>query len=137
MFNPIASKLIVAHGYQYSMRMLALISLIMCLPFLITIVYKPEQIGLLPYGDEEGFKGDRAKLMAGSNVGMKRREAVKNKKFWILVVVTMIIAQGVIGIFHHVTAYMTDLGYSVTQTAFCVSVINISLACSKLFFGWL
>ncbi|MBR0374617.1 MAG: MFS transporter [Mogibacterium sp.] len=136
-FNPIASKLIVAHGYQYSMRMLALISLIMCLPFLITIVYKPEQIGLLPYGDEEGFKGDRAKLMAGSNVGMKRREAVKNKKFWILVVVTMIIAQGVIGIFHHVTAYMTDLGYSVTQTAFCVSVINISLACSKLFFGWL
>ena len=136
-FNPIASRLIVAHGYQYSMRMLALISLIMCLPFLITIVYKPEQKGLVPYGDEEGFKGDRAKLMAASNVGMTRSEAVRTKRFWVLVVITMIISQGVIGIFHHVTAYMTDLGYGVEQTALCVSVINISLACSKLGFGWL
>ena len=136
-FNPIASALIVSHGYQYAMRMVGLLSLILCLPFLIAIVYKPEDIGLVPYGDEEGFKGDTKNLMARSSVGMTRGESIKRPRFWVMTFLAIVLGQSVVGIFHHVTAYMTDLGYSVTLTALCVSLINISLAFSKLFFGWL
>ena len=139
-FNPLANALIVSSGYQTAFRVLGLAALALMLPILLLYKFAPEDIGLLPYGLEgNGVSGgENSKKNAPAAVcGMTRVQAMKTPKFYILFFICVALVVGVMGIWFHISAYLTDLGYSPAKAASIISVISIVLAVSKLFFGWL
>ena len=142
-FNPIASSLIASYGYQAAVRYMGLIALMCMLPFLILFVYKPEQKGLLPYGDEAGGTAgsagasDKKSVTMAQNEGMTRAEALRSGKFWGVCFIACSLSLGAIGLFSHMTPYLSDIGYEPVQAAKFISIMSITMAISKVVFGWL
>lgn len=140
-FNPVGSALIVSFGYQAAIRYLGIMALVCMLPVFFLFHYKPEDIGLVPYGDEvEGGEvktDNKLKARTSQKSGYTRAQAMKTPKFWFLCIMTFFMSAGAIGIFSHISPYLTDLGYSPEKAASLISIISLSMAASKIFFGWL
>ncbi|MDD5823179.1 MAG: MFS transporter [Firmicutes bacterium] len=142
-FNPLASSLIVASGYQVAIRTLGIIALICMLPTFFLFRYRPEDIGLVAYGDEDPEAAEtnaaaaKKKLETSQKGGYTRAQAFKTPKFWAVCIIAFSLSSGAIGIFSHISAYLTDLGYSPEKAATLISTISLSMAGAKIFFGWL
>lgn len=137
-FNPLGSMLIVNYGYKAAFRGLWVCAVLCLLPILILFVYKPEYKGLLPYGDEGNSNVQAGnKNAVAQTEGYTRAEALRNPKFWGVCFVSFALSAGAIGVFSQMAAYFTDIGYEPAQAAAFISMISLSMAISKVFFGWL
>ncbi|MBQ0005249.1 MAG: MFS transporter [Clostridiales bacterium] len=141
LFNPIGSALTMAYGYQFSMRMLGLIAICCMLPIALLFRYEPSEIGLKPYGlnGEAAAQDDSNKQPVpdyDENCLMKE-DALRSPRFWMLSIILFFFAFGAIGIFSQMAAYLTDVGYSAIAAGSIISIISISMAAAKIFFGWL
>lgn len=139
-FNPLGSVLILHFGYQTAFRGLWICALLCILPILILFVYKPEEKGLLPYGDEKKASNEestKADLAAVQTEGYTRTQALHTPAFWGVCFISFGLSAGAIGIFSQMASYLTDIGHSPALAATLVSLISLSMAVSKIFFGWL
>ena len=140
-FNPLASSFITTHGYQFAFRALGIIAFVLLLPLFLLYKFKPEDKGVQPYGIEPGtekaLQTGKTKVRAASLDGMTRAEALKSPTFYLLVFICFVLSMGVVGIWGHMSAYLTDIGYEPIKAASLMSLVSIVLAISKFFFGWL
>ena len=142
-FNPIGATLIVTYGYQQAIRTLGIIAFICMLPTFFLFRYRPEDIGLVAYGDEEDSEaGEQEKEKAkkpttSQKGGYTRAQAFRTVRFWAICLIAFSLSAGAIGIFSHISPYLTDLGYSPEKAASLISTISLSMAAAKIFFGWL
>lgn len=137
-FNPVASRLIDLFGYQSAYRILAVCMLLCMLPLFVLYRYRPADIGMAPLGLEGGAsQADGKQKAAVSSDGMLRSEAIKRPQMWLTCFVVFGLSASAMGLFNHMTAYFTDIGYEKTTAASMVSVISMGMMFGKLFFGWL
>ena len=130
-FNPLGSVLIVNFGYRTAFIGLGICAVLCLLPILLLFVYKPEYKGLSPYGEGSADVGRE------EAEGYTRGEALRSPKFWGVCFIAFGLSSGGVGIFSQMAAYFTDIGYSPAHAATFVSIISLSMAVSKVFFGWL
>jgi MFS family permease len=134
-FNPVASQLIVAFGYQAAYRWLGLCSLLCLLPLALLYRFKPENIGMKPHGAEmEEAEGQHP---AAEEMGVMQKDAMKTPAMWGVCFMAFGLSASAQGIFSQIMPYFTDIGYQQASAAMFVSLISLSMAFSKILFGWL
>lgn len=132
-FNPIASKLIIAYGYQAAYRWLGIFSILCLLPLALLYRFKPEDIKMQPFGAEKKELDDQPSEAAG----IMRNEAMKTPVMWGVCFIAFGLSASAQGIFSQMMAYLTDIGYKQASAAMMISLISFSMAFSKVIFGWL
>ncbi|MBQ0005449.1 MAG: MFS transporter [Clostridiales bacterium] len=143
-FNPLASSIIVASGYQAAIRTLGIIAIVCLLPTFLLFRYAPEDMGLVPYGDEDpeaaaanAQAAAQKKLEMSQKGGYTRQQAFKTPKFWAICFIAFFLSTGAIGIFSHISAFLVDSGFEPVKAGALISTISLSMAAAKIFFGWL
>ena len=136
-FNPVASSLILSMGYQAAYRVLAVCMLACMLPLFLLYRYRPQEMGLVPLGLERADSGEGERKTAPALEGLTRSEAMKLPRLWVLCFVIFGLSASSMGLFNHLMAYFTDIGYEQTTAASMLSVVSLGMMFGKLFFGWL
>lgn len=121
-FSPIFSNLIANVGWRKTYLIGGVISLILTVPFTLFVVkFKPEDIGMKPYGYDENAAGAK---VARSTSGMSVERAAKNG----LIVMILLIA-GVMSLATSFSQHMSGLGASVGLS---ITAIGLIASCSML-----
>jgi MFS family permease len=139
-WNPLLSYLITSHSYQYAYRVTGLIALIIMIPYYIMYRFKPEDIGLEPYGKGEAGAGagGKGKIKQDPNAeGYMLRDIVRTPRFWALCFITMVFPMCTKGVYTQLQPYFTDLGLSAIFAASLISVISLCQAIGKPVLGWI
>ena len=131
-FTSLGGWFIDNHGWRACLWMFAAVTVVLCIPCLLLIKNKPEDMGLLPYGYEsEGEKEGETKVALK---GLPISKAVKSLAFWAmgLAVDMMAIANTFSG---YLASYVQDMGYSITVSGFVSTALLEGGMASKLFIG--
>ena len=117
-FTPILANLIVTVGWQSSYMIAGAASLILTVPFTAFILkFKPSDIGMTPYGAEEGETVESAK--AGMNVGISAKRA------WATgLVVLIFLIGGVMSLTTSFTQHMTGFGAWLGMSATALGLLG-------------
>lgn len=135
--SPLITFLIQNIGWQMSYVVVAIIVLILILPFSIFIFRRtPEEIGLKPYGwsqeGEEHARNNAEELKAG----VPYKVAVVSVSF-----ICICCAIGCIAIFSpfnsHLSAFGQSLGYTAMVSSTFLTAVSLGSICEKLVMGWL
>ena len=132
-FTPILANLIVTVGWQSSYMIAGGASLILTVPFTAFILkFKPSDIGMTPYGAEEGETVESAK--AGMNVGISAKRA------WVTGLVALIFLTGGVmslttSFTQHMTGFGAWLGMSATALGLLGSANMVGNLVGKLVLG--
>ncbi len=116
-----------------------LIGFVVLLPTILFMRRSPEDMGLLPDGEE---------ALPGSGVGLTGaaraqeevwtlKEALRTPSLWLIIAGLDLAGMGVSGITIHQVPYVTDLGYSTAVAASMITVWGIFALIAKLVFGFL
>ena len=124
-----------------------LVVVLAVIPVAIFMRRSPEDMGLHP----DGAAGDEAPEDApvraqGSGAGNResrepdihwtRRDVRRTSTFWLIVLVFGMVDIGVTGLNLHVVAYVSDLGFTLVQAAFVMTVIAGTQTASGLLWGF-
>ena len=117
-FTPILANLIVTVGWQSSYMIAGAASLILTVPFTAFVLkFKPSDIGMTPYGAEEGETVESAK--AGMNVGISAKRA------WATgLVVLIFLTGGVMSLTTSFTQHMTGFGAWLGMSATALGLLG-------------
>lgn len=132
-FTPILSNLIVTFGWQTSYIIAGAASLILTVPFTAFVLkFKPADVGMTPYGAEEGETVEQAK--AGMSVG------ISVKRAWATGLVVVVFLMGgamslTTSFTQHMTGFGAWLGFSATALGLLGSANMIGNLCGKLILG--
>ncbi len=148
-FRPIAGainiqiiSLIAAHqGWRAAYRYLGVLSIVLILPVMLLVRRGPEDIGLLPDGDNpeqpEGVVGSARPQALPPEFSWTAKEATRTGAFWLLLTITALgtLASSAIG-FSLVPFLVQDAGLSTTAATGVLSLGTV-LAVANLFWGYL
>jgi MFS family permease len=133
-FNPLANWIIMHYSWQAAYWTFGLIIGVLSIPTAIFIVCaKPADKGLLPYGGEEAL----TRQTLAEQGGLTATQALRNRAFWLLAVIILLIAIANMGVLHHIIPYLTDLGFSSTTAATLMSLHMTMLIFGKILAGGL
>jgi len=129
--NPLVSHIIETIGWQTGFRLLGVlliaVNLLACLVF---IIDHPSQIGLTPYGSEQGPAVKKASVL-----NIRRKDAMKLPAFWVLCAASCLAGLLGTGVQQHINAYLTDIGHSPAYAATIFSTVMFLLTVGKLLLG--
>ena len=91
----------------------------MSFPLTRLIRNKPEEYGLLPYGDAD--KDGRPKKSAYESINFTVREALKTRAFWLISIGHGLTAMVLVTFMLHLAPMMTDKSYSLQTASFVVT----------------
>ena len=142
-----AAALMVWLGWRQTWAVFGLITIALVVaPAILYVRRRPEDMGLHQDGSSLGSQAGDS-LKGGSrgsaqpaiqrDVIWSRREAIRSRTFWLIVIVFGISSSGVTGLNLHVFAYVSDRGYSEVVAATVMSVIAFTQLASPLFWGLL
>lgn len=131
-FNPVGSMLIESWGWRAGYLILGALSLAIVLPFTLLVVrFRPEEKGLKPYG----YEPDHDQLSVGVQSGISAARALRSSAFYLMIIVSGIIAFSS-GYSQHLSKYATSsLGLTATLGATLISCSMIGNMGGKLIFG--
>ena len=133
-FNPLANWIIMNYSWQAAYLAFGLIIGVLSIPTAIFIVRaKPADKGLLPYGGEEAL----ARQSLTEQGGLTATQALRDRAFWLLAVIILLIAIANMGVLHHIVPYLTDIGYSSTTATALMSLHMAMLIFGKVLTGGL
>ncbi len=139
LLTPLTTYIIDTDGWRSAWQFLALGTLICVSPVALIMRRAPEDYGLHPDGHsrEDVQAGKAAKAMADYVNSMTRREAVRTRTFYLLV-----LAFGLFGISIQVmllqtVPFLTDEDFSRTTAAMMITVASVPALLSKPVWGWL
>ena len=123
----------------------ALVVVLAVIPVAIFMRRSPEDMGLHPDGD--GGDGplssaDRARGRGTGNQALEpevrwtRKDVRRTSTFWLIVLVFGMVDIGVTGLNLHVVSYVSDLGFTLVQAAFVMTVIAGTQTASGLLWGF-
>ncbi|MFC1912325.1 MFS transporter [Chloroflexota bacterium] len=116
---PLATFLMINHGWRTTYLLLGIIILALILPLAQFLRRDPSQIGQLPYGDRE--------LQGISDLyqkGFSLKEAIHTQQFWIVEIVLFFYALMVGIIMVHIVPHAIGLGLSASGAAVILAVIG-------------
>ena len=136
-FNPVASELIVRFGYQAAYRWLGLICILALLPYMLVFRYQPSEIGLSPVGAENQPQKEKKEEAPVVITGLTRAQAMKRPEFYGICFIAFGLSGACQGLYQHMAAYFTDIGYAQVRAASFISIVGFTLAVGKIGAGWL
>ena len=150
-YTLVASLVVESYGLKTTWIVIGLMVLaISVAPSLFLVAERPEDIGLLPDGDEPEVTSGKNESSISDLVGVKETplpggdddswllgEAVCSRTFWLLVFMgfTCYFVHTSIGV--HMGAYFRDIGLGATSAALAVSLSWIVSAIGSLVWGWI
>lgn len=133
-FSQVLNYIIQTSSWRSAYLFVGIASFVVILPCSLIMRKKPSDIGLAPYGYDEGVYG------AGSNPvmrGVSFKVAVASIAFWCLFVFAGIASFIHGGIEQHMPGYIESIGFTATFAAFVVSAQSIGSVIDKFVMGWL
>jgi len=131
-FNPVVSTVIEKYSWNSAYILLAVLILAVNVPVsLLLLKNSPADMGLLPYGAEEGTEN----AVTSNNRSIMRSEALRMPFFWVFCLACMLFGVMGSGIMQHINSYMTDLGYTPAYAASVVVVAMGVATVGKLIMG--
>ena len=140
-FTPrITTFLIGDMGWRDAWVAVGILSLFLTIPAALVMRRRPEDYGLLPDGDEPGAvpptsSSRRPVVSAANEVQWTRREAIRTRAFWLLVLSFGLASFGSGSFFLHLVSYLQDSGYTATEAASRFSLTLTMTACSRPVWG--
>ena len=150
-YTMVASLVVESYGLKTTWIVIGLMVLaISVAPSLLLVAERPEDIGLLPDGDESEVTPGKNEASIPDPVGVKETplpeedddswllgEAVRSGTFWLLVFMgfTCYFVHTSIGV--HMGAYFRDIGLGATSAALAVSLSWSVSAIGSLVWGWI
>ena len=99
------------------------------------LVDKPEDVGLLPDGEQKKATGQQPDADTGSHLTLG--EALRTHVFWLMIIIVACIAFSLNGIFSQLAVLVTDRGIDMTTAALVVSTMGISMAVARIVVGYI
>ncbi|MDO4466133.1 MAG: MFS transporter [Bacillota bacterium] len=127
-FNPIIAGMIVSKGYQYALFVSAILVLIFSLPCsLLFVRYRPQEVGVMPYGFEE-FQQNAPSMKKGKSIALP---------FYMLIFISLIAISinFIAGLNPSIAAMANSIPLAAGLSATMVSAAMIGNVCSKLSLG--
>lgn len=132
-FNPIISAVLAVWGYQFAYLAYAALAAVVSIPFLIFVIrYKPEDVGLKPYGyegDKNPTAEDQAKV-AGVSLG----KAIRIPIFWVMLLLIGLIAF-TSTYYQHFSGFAVSIGWDTVAAGTLVSACSLGNMILKLIYG--
>lgn len=131
------TEIIVASDWRYAYLFTALLIVILALLYLL-LRDKPEQMGLLPYGDENKSGSKQTADAAHTEwAGHTLQEILREPQFYLMAFCTFLSCTNVYLTFNVVVPHFQDGGYSASEAAGFHSLLLLCLSGTKLAGGWL
>lgn len=132
--NPLASQLILQHGWRTAYQILAAAVFVLVVPVCFFIIRtKPADKGLLPYGEAD----EAVDLAYVERQGTLYSDAVRTPQFWMLCLCAALNTICTSGLMQNTAPHVSDVGFSPTFAASVASAGMGALAIGKLLLGWL
>jgi sugar phosphate permease len=130
LFNPMGGYLIEEYGWRTTYLIFGIIMLVVVAPLLGLLLRDyPADKGLKPFGE-------KAESSETPKTGMDYKVAIKTPVFWALVVFAfLMISVSTLNLF--MPTYVTNLGFSVEQSAFVASAIMLGVTLGKVALGYI
>ncbi len=130
LFNPFGGYLIEAYGWRTTYLIFGIIMLVVVAPLLgLLLRDHPDDKGLKPFGEKE----DAVEV---PKTGMDYKTAIKTPVFFALLVFAFfMISVSTLNLF--MPTYVTNLGFSVEQSAFVASAIMLGVTIGKVALGYI
>jgi sugar phosphate permease len=134
-----------AHGWRTVYLVLcAAVFTLFVLPSAIVMRRRPEDVGLLPDGDQAppGHTGSTAPprasvRSAGDEASWTRREAMRTPALWLITAAGTIAIAANSGVSFHQVAYYTDVGLPTTTAVASLAIYALAGAAAVAFWGFL
>ena len=134
-WSAVAGQLLGSMGVASTAWIMAIIALVISLPFALFVIRKePADKGLLPYGYEGDAKAD-VKIDESQKHGFTLKQAVKSPIFWIAAVAMFLVYFAAQFQTIFTTYAKQGLGFSIEDAALMSSMIMIGLIVGKLVLG--
>ena len=131
------TEIIVASSWRYAYIFTAFLVAVLALLYLL-LRDKPEQMGLLPYGDEKRPGNKQTADAAHTEwAGHTLQEILREPQFYLMAFCTFVSCTTVYLTFHVVVPHFQDGGYSASEAAGFHSILLLFLSGTKLAGGWL
>ena len=131
---PLAQFLISDFGWRNSYLILAGLILIVVLPISRLMRLNPSEKGLLPYGAEEA-NGSKANDSLANIADFTVKEALRQRAFWILFVISIFYIMAIQTIMVHLKAYATDVGIPSMVAATILGVVGGASVLGRITMG--
>lgn len=138
-FNPMSSVLIENFGWRHSFMILGVACLAILIPLSIIFVkQRPEDIGLLPDGDDPSDQSERNKFLAGvlSEAVVTVKEGIRNRNFWLLFFGNTFYSIPAYLVGTHLVIFAVDQDIPVQTAAFAVGLLGGIGIMTRLIFGY-
>lgn len=136
-FVPTLMALTISSGWRSAVLLLAIVSLLVLLPVLLLLRDRPEDVGLLPYGESS----DAAEVVAERAADQQRTPlavALRTRDFWLLAgsfFVCGYTSNGLVGT--HLIPHTLEHGFTAAAAASAVGVMGLMNVVGTLASGWL
>ena len=131
------TEIIIVSSWRYAYLFTALLIVILALLYLL-LRDKPEQMGLVPYGDEiNSGKKQTADTSHTEWAGHTLQEILREPQFYLMAFCTFLSCTNVYLTFNVVVPHFQDGGFTASEAAGYQSVLLLCLSGTKLAGGWL
>ena len=121
------------YDYQTALAGLAITSFVVIIAVSLFIVWRPQDVGLLPDGLTEEEAAHRTEEAGSAKVvGLTRAEALKTRTFWLMFVAIFLIGIGEMGPFQNLVTFTLSLGREIAVGAAIMSTIGFVSLFAKL-----
>lgn len=137
---PLLAMIVETHSWKWAMGLILILSVIMLAIILLFMKNSPQELGLLPYGQEEASpvnKGEQRKNPI-TIAFQTLFEAVKVKEFWLLAgsfFICGLSTNGLIGT--HFISYCIGFGFTAVTAASMLSLMGVFDLIGTTLSGWL
>lgn len=134
-FNPIISAALANWDWHMAYLVYAGLAWIVSMPFLLFVIrYKPEDMGLKPYGYEEGEEDKAKESDLTEPGGVTLKNAMFKPAWWMVIV-----AIGAIALFttyyQHFSGFATSIGWATVAAGTLVSAVSFGNMAWKFLYG--
>ena len=143
-FPLILQSLVDSIGWRDAWFVMGVALLILALPGAFLIIRSPEDVGLLPDGDKPDDATVDAPVAAGiawgrkgssGEVSLTRKEALRTRQFWFLVVAIGLATVGIRGMIPNFQPFFISLDFNATTTAASISAYAVPAIIMGFVFG--
>ncbi len=135
-FPLFVSAIIQTWGWRDAWFALGMASLAVLFPLSFLVATRPEDMGLLPDGDDHrDAVAGAARRVEGRS--FTRGEAMREPSFWLLAVSTSLLTMGLVGLQTSWLVYFQETGFSAPLAASSASAFGVGSFSSRFLWGWL
>lgn len=133
LYGLLSAQLITSFGWRAAYLVLAVMGLVISIPFVFLFVKRPEDVGCKPYGaEEEAFVGN-SQEESGNDWGFTLKSALRKPFFWIAWIVCLCFSIGS-GVPGYIATFSTmEMGQTINFGAQAAMVMSLGgIACSLI-----